>query len=194
MSDLHTLFKDLSSLSTDEIAALSEYKKSIEFLSSDKSNLEFNNKDHFHAALVMSQIFKTVKYSLKIFTGRFSGEISDNPVYFTQLKEAIKTKNINIEVVFEEDPNKDSLCLKTLRELKNEGKKVSLSVLNKNYLKDIWKNSLTLGHFVLGDDHMFRYETDKKKFKAFCNFDDKKSVSQLATNFSILRLNSTPTN
>lgn len=190
MTNLQTIFGDkTTTFSPEDLEALEEYAKSVDMLSTGELNLEFNNKDEFHAAIVMSAIFKTAKKTINIFTGKFSGEISNNPYYLKQLEEAAINPQKNIEVIFEETPNKDSLCLKMLRKLKNEGKNVTMYLLNSEYRNKLAKTNI-LNHFIVGDDHMFRYETDKIYFKAYCNFDDKKIVQALSTNFSIFRLNS----
>lgn len=194
MTDLATIFKDISSLSEADRKALQEYIKSVELLSADGLNLEFNNKDQFHAAIVMSAIFEKAEKNIKVFTGSFSGDISDNPKYLNSLKSAIGEKNINIEVIFEQEPNNDSECLRMLRTLKSEGRKVSMHKLKDSYRNKLGSNATFLNHFTIGDDRMFRYETEKTHFKAFCNFDDKSIVTVLSNNFSIFRLNSTEFN
>lgn len=190
MIDLKTIFGDeAAAFTSEEAIALSEYAESVGMLSSGELNLEFNNKDEFHAAIVMSAIFKTAKKTISIFTGKFSGEISNNPYYREQLEIAAKNPEKNIEVIFEETPNKDSLCLQMLRKLKSEGRNVAMYLLNGEYRNKLTGTNI-LNHFIVGDDHMFRYETDKNHFKAYCNFDDKKIVQLLNNNFSIFRLNS----
>lgn len=179
-------------LSQEDKEALLEYKKSIAFLASEKLNLEFNNKDQFHATAVMSEIFKTAQSSIRIFAGSFSGEVSNDELYVESLRNAIDTKAINIEVIFENKPNANSRCLAVLKELKANGKNVQLYVLKADYLEKVkTKYKIELAHFTIGDDQMFRYETDKINFRAFCNFDDKTKASALTKNFAILKLNST---
>lgn len=181
---------DTSKLSTDEIKALEEYRKSVDYLADEGNNLEFNNKDEYHAAFVMAAIFRSAKKSIKIFAGNFSGEISNSKIYLDQLKNSIHG-DTKVEVVFENTPNENSECLNMLKGLKKAGKNIHLSVLPPKYKKDVLDKQLNgaIGHFTIGDDRMFRYETDKNKFTAYCNFDDKNIVSTLNKNFDIFQLN-----
>lgn len=191
MADLKTIFKDISRLSPEEIVALEEYINSVDALSLNGWNLEFNNKDQYHATIVMSAIFAKAKSSIKAFTGSFSGEVSDNPQYLQTLKNSIADRNIDIEVIFENKPNSNSECLKMLRQLQAENKPVKMYMLKEEYRKKLTDLPAVLNHFTIADDSMFRYETEKEHFKAYCNFDDKATVKLLGSNFDIFRLNST---
>jgi hypothetical protein len=195
MSDTNTPIGDLidvSKMSSQEISALEEYSQSVNLLADKELNLEFNNKDQHHAAFVMAAIFRTSKQSIKIFTGSFSGEISNNPVYLKYLSDAIVSSNLKVEVIFENRPNESSKCLKLLKDLRANGKDVSIFSLPTDYKTKVLDKQFggRLGHFTVGDDRMFRYETDKDKFAAYCNFDDKAIVTTLNRNFDIFKLNS----
>ncbi len=189
MSELKSLLNGFSKLTPEEVEALEEYRSSIDYLSEKGWNLEFTNKDNNHAALVMAKLFSAAKGSIKVFTGSFSGEVSNNPIYKRELEKSILNSNKKVEVVFENEPNEDSHCLSMLRELKRQGNEVKMYLLNRTYQKDVIVPS-SLGHFTIADDNMFRYETDKINFRAFCNFDDKEFVQTLNKNFLILKVNS----
>lgn len=166
---------------------LIEYYALVEILN-DK-NLEFNNKDNNHAAIVMANIFSHAKKTLKFFTGSFKGDICDQLIYLDALKKALDSK-LSLEVIYEDEPNTNSECFKLLKSYKNQDCKISMFKLTPSYKKIISDLKIKLNHFLIGDDQMFRYEFDADAYKAYCNFDDKKSVDQLAKNFDIIKNNS----
>ena len=176
-------------LSSEDVKALEEYFKSVEILSEKGLNLEFNNKDQFHAVIVMSHIYKTAKERVRIFAGEFSGHVSDSPMYRRELSSTV-SRGVALEVVFEKQPNEQSLCLKELLRLKKEGRDISICVVKEEFRAQL--HALGLSHFTVGDDKMFRYETDKSLFRAICNFDDKKTAATLNKNFDVLKLNAAP--
>lgn len=185
---------DFDQLPEKTQVALKEYLDAVLLLARNGSNVEFNNKDQFHAAIVMSTIFTVAKESIKIFCESFSREISDNVIYRKSLQQAID-RNIPIEVVFEKSPNLNSQCFKLLAQEKTNGKSIVLKVLDGNYRKNMnAKGPDFLRHFTLGDRKMFRYETEPKTFKAVCNFDDEDNVSILSDNFTYLKANSSDVN
>lgn len=180
---------NFENLPDDVKVALNEYMDSIELLSEKELNLEFNNKDQYHASIVMSAIFRTSKKSIKIFCGSFSGEISSNPMYLDAFDEAIKN-GASVDVVTEFPPDTESPCMQLLIKKKQQGLPVIINVLKPEYQKRLMsKGSEYLRHFTLGDNRMFRYETETNTFKAICNFDDKKSVELLSANFAYLKAN-----
>jgi hypothetical protein len=188
MRNLKTIINGAENFTAEEACNLAEYMASIEFLAQNGLNLEFTNKDQFHGAIVMSTIFASAQESIRIFAGTFSGEISNSPIYLQKIHKAISSEKKTTDVIFECQPNQQSQCLNLLKRLKNEGKDVSLRVLDGGYRSRMTKEQLH--HFTIGDSNMFRYEIDSQKFTAICNFDDKKTVSRLLTNFLIFKLNS----
>ena len=43
-------------------------------------------------------------------------------------------------------------------------------------------------HFTVGDENMYRFETDTKEFQAVCNFDDSATSKRLNEYFDIMKL------
>ena len=71
VTKIKTLFPELTDMVPEDLSALAEYFESVSLLSAKKLNLEFNNKDMNHAAIVMSTIFQTAEKNIKIFAGNF---------------------------------------------------------------------------------------------------------------------------
>lgn len=189
---IRTLFPELLHSSEEELAPLAEYYESILHLSLNKLNLEFNNKDMHHAALVMSTIFNSAETKIKIFARNFKGDICDKEIYIDSLKKAI-LNNKNISIVFEETPNANSRCLNMiLNQRKERPDQITIKVLNKDFKIKFKKNiGDDLNNFTVADKKMFRCETDMDLYKAFCNFDDEKIATILDNNFTVLLREST---
>ncbi len=160
---------------------IAEYFQSVEKLSEEGWNLEFNNRDANHASIVMTFLFKKAVREIKIFAGNFGGSVCDNDSYIESLTEAIK-RNVQVDIVFEEQPNSRSKCLARLIELKNSGcQNVTIRLITATTKQAIIKNKLK--HFSTIDGNKFRYETDVLSFKAFCNFHDPETALLLKGNF-----------
>lgn len=180
----------LQNLSAEYIESLQEYYDSIIYLSDNKFNLEFNNKDEYHASLVMSLLFQKAQSKINIFAGDFGGKICDTELYMTKLREALTIPNLELNVIFEKAPKEDSLCYKYLYSEKRNNNRIKLRRLNQAYRKNIIDNFGKIEHFTVVDESMFRYETDIDEYKAFCNFDDKVNASLLSKNYGKLYDNS----
>jgi len=191
MLQLRDMIFDWEALDTQQRKDLEEYQQTVDVLSSgdDKKNFEFNNKDSRHAAIVMSTLFAKSKESIQIFCESFKGDVNKNPIYRKTLEEAI-LRGVKVEVIFEQSPNINSEAFKLLHAYSKSGTcTISLSILNNEYVKKLKNAHIDLGNFAIGDNSMYRYETDKSNFQAVCNFDDKKTVNDLRANFAILALN-----
>ncbi len=187
-------FPELLHEDDEYVDGLVEYYTSLEYLSEENGkNLEFNNKDKRHAVGVMSSIFKIAKENIKIFAGDFGGDICDKDDYMYELEMAIN-RNIPISIVFENNPNLNSECLKKLIELKEKGKNILLYKLNEDFKQNLKNKNVKVSHFLVSDSQKFRYEEDGINYKAFCNFDDKKLGKILDRNHGLFTFNSTPIN
>jgi len=190
MINLHDFFTSIP-LSEEEQKVLQEYADAMELLSSKHLNMEFNNKDQKHAALVMSSIFHNAKKQVRIFTGSLNGDISNISGYLQSVRVFLDKPETKVEVIFEEKPNiAFSKCYKLLKESRAAGKDITFRILTDSFKQKVI--TANLNHFMLGDDNMFRYETDKKQYMAFCNFDDPEMTKVLDRNFRAMFINSTP--
>lgn len=158
------------------------YKLAIENLALSNNSTEFSNKGPIHASIVFGNIFKTAKKNVKIFTGNFSGQISDKPYYLENLR-LLLTKNIPICVIFQHEPNDKSLTLSLLKEFPKNN--ISLWKLNSH--KEILNY-----HFTTADSRMYRIETSPSDFEAECSFNDPATAEALEGIFSKLLMFSDP--
>lgn len=158
------------------------YKLAIENLALSNNVSEFSNKGPIHASIVFGNIFKTAQKSVKIFTGNFSGHISDKPYYLENLR-LFLTKNIPICVIFQHTPNDKSLTLSLLKEFPKNN--ISLWELNNH--KEIFNY-----HFTTADRRMYRIETSPTDFEAECSFNDPSTAEALEDIFAKLLMHSDP--
>jgi len=185
---LFALFPELRTEDTGFNENLLEYLDSVTHLGREGLNLEFNNKGKYHGAIVMSRIFEHAKSDIKIFARNFKGDICDSLVYRNTLQEAIRRK-VQVKIVFESIPKADSLCLQMVKELQREGENLEIKLLTDDFVTKSLRaksNNNPLSNFTVSDRQMFRYETDKDSYKAFCNFDDKEMAAILDNNFNVL--------
>lgn len=178
-------------LNAEDLAQLKEYYESVNMLSDGSLNLEFNNRDQYHAAIVMSTIFDKAD-SIKLFSGNYNGDICDKSIYLEAIKRNFIDKGKNIEIIFEKDPV-NSKAFKLLNDAIAHGKSnISIKLLDKDFSEKVRSvnKAKYLNHFVIGKPNMFRYEVDIDTYKAVCNFDDKNAYDTLETNFELLKSNS----
>ena len=190
MFTFNDVLKGRGDLPAEMVKDLEEYYDSMKLLSDgDGKNLEFSNKDFLHAGMVLATLFNRSKTDINIFAHSFSGQVSNPQFYREELSEAIK-RGVEVNVVFEQLPTASSECYRDLKALQTTHSSLKLFVLNSSFVTKV--NAKGLNNFTTGDSRMFRYETDKVNFKAYCNFDDLKTVSALNNNFKVLKVNSNP--
>jgi len=153
------------------------YKIAVENLAAINSPTEFTNIGPEHAAIVFGNIFKTAKDYVKIYTGNFSGDISNKDYYLNNLKSLLR-RHIPISIIFQNDPNEHSLALAALEEFSNS-KNISLRKLIK--FQDVFQN-----HFTIADNRMYRMETSVTNYEAECSFNGPDTVNTLDKVFSYL--------
>jgi len=198
------LLEFFPNLSDKEIAELSDYQNDLDVLHDKKISIQFNNKGSNHAILVMAKIFDSSNSSVKIFARDFNGQISNNKLYLICLKKFLdRDKNNSISVIFENDPNPNSIALDLLKKEKiKTPKRISLKKATKEQLEEFKKylsNEDGIIHFTLGDNSekkfdKYRCETDTKNYTAILNFDDQEFCSDLNYLFKILDTNATVIN
>lgn len=183
--DIITMFPNIPKNDKVYIKALCEYYDIVANLSTEDKTFEFNNKDMYHASIVMSAIFSKAKEYIKIYAGDFNGDVCGNKNYLNSLKDAFY-RGVKIDIIFENNPKTDSEGFKLMRELRSiNGKNVTISQVSEEF-KQINK----IDHFMIADGLMFRYEVDKQAYKAFCNFDDRITSEVLLKNFEIISTHS----
>jgi hypothetical protein len=158
---------------------LKSYKIAIENLANKKDGTYFTNSGKEHAAIVMSNIFKSTDSHIRIFAKNLSGEVCDQDLYIDGLQQFINRKG-EIEIILTEEPSSDSKAFKLIKEYqicnpeKVNIKKTATNISNLPELKF---------HFTVGDERIFRLEKDTSKYLAVCSFNDNEYSKKLISLF-----------
>jgi len=173
-----------SNFDTDSNLDLKKYMEAINALAQSGSDLFFNTSGINHAAIVMSSIFENSENSVKIFSGTLSGMFSQHQDYLSALESFIASgKKLEI------------LLAKPLIEKNTTVSKIlSGSITNKNhniFIKKISEQGLQfLRHeigeynFTVGDDRMYRIETDVSSRKTEGCYNDRDTSNKLSDVFN----------
>ena len=186
--DLKNEFQELLTMGEGEKEKILDYCDEIDTLVSKNIGISFKNTGNLHAAVVMSNIFLNSEKSIKIFAGCFNGEVSGVSIWKKSLEFSFENSlDLKVDVILEESPKDDSIGFKTIKQLQNlHPERVTVSLLNSN--SGIFKSKRSF-HFTVGDDRMYRFETDTKQFQAVCNFDDPETSKKLINYFDIMQVN-----
>jgi hypothetical protein len=172
---------------------LDEYSLAIAKLASSKSNFQFTNSGENHARIVMSNIFKTSEYNIKMFAGNLKGDVSKGD-YLTALESFLQKKGTKLTVLLEGNPDQNSAAFSLIRKYQNINKeRISISLVSPEKLEATKVNGQN-NHFTIGDDRMFRFETDTQQYTAVCNFNDLEKCQRLNDIFNVLLESSTAIN
>ncbi|MBL0258524.1 MAG: hypothetical protein IPQ03_13805 [Bacteroidetes bacterium] len=142
------------------------YDEAIKTLADLKDSEIFDNSGPDHGTIVMSNIFRTATDHIRIFAGNLNGMVSKDE-YLKELENYLSKGN-KLSLILEKTPYRDSKKTTAIDIIEKYQKKfpnkISITCLNKN------NPFLNLGiHFTVGDDRMYRFETDVTKFTARCS-------------------------
>lgn len=154
------------------------YKVAIENLARFKDTSIFNNSAPEHAAIVLGNIFQNATRHVKIFAGNFNGAVSNNQYYLDSLKQYLDRK-LPVSIIFEKEPNPNSLALALLKEYKNTNR-ISIRKISEG------KTLIHNKHFTIADGRMFRLETCSENYQAQCSFNNPDVTNVLDSEFSAL--------
>lgn len=167
------------------------YKDIVENYACENNPIVFNNKGNEHAAIVLSKIFKYSKEKIRILAHSLEpNDVTNDPEYFQNLKDF--TFNVGIvDVLLEQEPEKPSDALKHLMigSIIQKDKiriKIAINPVLINNNNGETKNV----NFTLGDDHIFRLETDVINRTAICSFNNVEMTNRLIDVFDKLYDNS----
>ncbi|MBK7359513.1 MAG: hypothetical protein IPI96_09795 [Saprospiraceae bacterium] len=151
----------------------------------------FENSTAEHALIVFGTIFKNCNSKLKVFADRFTGRVSNQKFFLKSLEEFLLKEGSSLDIIFENEPNQDSLALKLINGFKG---KVNTYRLNPKGFSHEYPNKP--GYFLIGDGKMFRLQKleNQEKYNAFCSFNNPKIANSLENIFNILLKYSTPIN
>jgi len=152
---------------------LSIYKNDIEFLASMEESFEYNNKGEGHAAIVLATMLNQTKEEFLMFSGELDKDVANQEIFLDALENYLKQNKI-FKLLIEQMPKKPSRALILVKKYAKENSNVEYKISDNKVIdtiKDIFDG--TLVHFSVSDKKSYRLETDRDKYKAVCNFNDK---------------------
>lgn len=185
MSNAINLVNDM----TKPSASYEEYKRIVKSLADKKDGFPFHNSGEEHAAIVMSNIFRTAQKELFIIAGDFNGKVSSNPDYLLEFKSFLE-RGGSAQILLDKDFENINAELQTLLKFYNYyyPEKVYLGFTDNKFLDSTTGKPV---HITIGDSRMYRLEYDTSAYMARCSFNDPEKVSEYLTQFKELKEKST---
>ena len=152
---------------------MNDYKEYVEQLACSRENEVFFNSGPVHAAVVMSRIFKHSNDIVRIFSGGFNGDVSNDEEYLKYLEGFLKKPQSKIICIVENDLTNTPSPSRIFNVLKKYPSKVEiyLTTIKVRYTSDISGINKFI-HFTVGDKTMLRIETGINEYVAQVNFGD----------------------
>lgn len=158
------------------------YDNVIKELADNESSFVFTNSNPRHATIIIANIFRTAKDHIRIFARNLCGEVS-NGEYLIQLESFVKRgKKLTVKLEEKEESNNSEAIKLILNLQKSFPSKISIGVVKDDALKQIKHNS-NIYHFTIGDERMYRFETDTENYIAVANFNDEHTCKELIKKF-----------
>lgn len=155
---------------------LTSYFNYIETLARDNKNTVFLNSSAEHASYVMSRIFKYSVNHVKIFAGNLSGRVSNDYEYIINLNRFL-TNGGRLSVLLQEYNETSPPSIFIL--FKKHKWNINIAKSGLKYYTDQEEEI----HFTVGDERMYRLETDVNEFIASGNFNDPEMATMFSTYF-----------
>ncbi|MDH6306694.1 hypothetical protein M2459_003634 [Parabacteroides sp. PF5-5] len=189
-------------MENQKLQKLKNYYRDISQLAKDKSPNRFQNDDRAHNAVVMQVIFEQAT-TVKMYCGEFSifrkefkkkvekdydvegGDCPMNNLY-KRLESFLKKEDTSLEVIVE---NPDIFFWQDLYSLEKIRPFVGLGKIKFYTFKDDFSNFNNTYHFTVGDDRMYRRESDEVTHNAICCFNNPEGAKILKTRFEQLKEN-----
>lgn len=172
-----------------------DYKEFIQNLSDSNSPNHFYTSSSSDGVIVMAAIFRKVKQVIRIYTGCFSDDISKRKEYLDALQEAL-LRGVKFKILINQSEyNKLGENTDVLNMLKYfslvDPNQITLKLRNESV--KFTPNSSEV-HFTIGDEVIYRMETDVRNLVAEASFNDPETSKILANIFDRISDASTPIN
>lgn len=163
------------------------YQDFIHSLAESRENRTFLNSDEEHALDVLIEIFHLSKSKLRIFAGCLCHHVGNNPEYVVAISEYIERGGELYILLnnFDETTAKDSNLYKRLAYYKTKKNPIYIKRTSVHpYIEDDPEKKEV--HFTIGDDNVYRIETDIEKRTAECNLNNPEIAKKMAEFFDEL--------
>lgn len=157
---------------------MDDYKKAIKFYAQNNENFEFGNKNAEHASIVVSQLFQFAKEEILIYSGTLNSDVTSDSNLIKSVNKYLESGK-KLRVILDELPNEGNhspVFTQVINSIKNPLRDVKYIVDEENKFAESLKDKFAdkeAHHFIVVDKSAYRIETDKHKYEAFGNFNDK---------------------
>lgn len=156
---------------------LKEYREFVELLARGNNgegvNRTFLNSDKEKALIVLVELFKSAKQTVRIFAANLCHYVGTEREYIESLSDFIEQNGcVNILLNnYNEEEARNSSLFKRLAYYQSEGKNVVIkkTAVHPYFIGDEKKKEV---HFTTADSKGFRIETDIENRTARCNFNN----------------------
>lgn len=159
---------------------LNKYRKAINNLAGKNEDLIFDHAGVEKSSIIMSTIFKYAKSSLRIYAGNLNGGISEKKEYLSSLNNFIEREG-EVKVLIQNiDSTNPSEAYQLLDMYSGFNENVKILLTNTELINPKKHQSF---HFTVGDNNMFRVETDTKNFAGYASFNSPEIAKNLCEIF-----------
>lgn len=170
---------------------IEEYREAVKHFADSQENFEFTNKGVQHASAVVSNMIRTCKNELIIYSGTMNKDVANDSHLVKMLNKFLESgKKLRIVLdVMPDEADKSESLKQILESINNRKRDVVLKVdtdkVFSKGIKEVFKDKET-HHFMVADGISYRFEIDAVQYKAICNFNDKKISGELKDTFNLL--------
>lgn len=167
---------------------MDKYKRSIEILAISKSDLIFNNSNHDHANIVLTNIFKHANNSICIYDESLSGDIAEkDPQLLDEIINFVKNKDSHLKICVKKEAHENEFQDKIIELSNLYSNKLDIRIADELFINRIIEEFSSDIYFSVGDDDMFRLEygdTSIQERKAICSFNNKEYPKKILSVFN----------
>lgn len=164
---------------------IEEYRQAIEFLASHKQNFDIHNEGNDYAKVVLSNIFKNARHSVRIAANTLRNVVVDSQEYQDALCSFLSRDNALLQIIVSnlpenvsEQSNNNLYRRLHLDPAYSQGR-IHIRIAGRNLFRIGEKPA----NFCVADGIMYRLENDIEKRTALCNFGNAERALKLESIF-----------
>lgn len=164
---------------------IEEYRQAIEFLASHKQNFDIHNEGNDYAKVVLSNIFKNARHTVRIAANTLRNVVVDSQEYQDALCSFLSRDNALLQIIvcnLPQNVSENSNC-NLYRRLFLDPAYSQRRIHIRNAGRNIFKIGENPANFCVADGLMYRVENDIEKRTALCNFGNAERALKLESVF-----------
>lgn len=185
----------MSEESESNFPSIKEYREAVAYFAEFRKADIIHNLGNEHAGIIFTNLFNQSHDQLRIVAGSLTSQISQTDEYLSALKGFLSKEDtklyIILDSIIDHSGNKNNSELENFKSsrlselLKDFQNKVKITLSSKRFYINIDNKPKPI-HFAVGDDSMYRLETDIKQRQAECSFNDPTFAKILSDSFDEL--------